>query len=96
MELTTCMYNSEFCYFSKINSTFNHIANLTLKASKFALFCFTVFIFYFHVKNCILFASFTVHQLSSVQFSRSLVSDSLRPYGLQHARPRCPSPTPGV
>ena len=34
--------------------------------------------------------------LSSVQFSRSVVSDSLRPYGLQHARPPCPSPTPGV
>ena len=33
---------------------------------------------------------------SSVQFSRSVVSDSLRPHGLQHARPLCPSPTPGV
>ena len=31
-----------------------------------------------------------------VQFSRSLVSDSLRPHGLQHTRPPCPSPTPGV
>ena len=30
----------------------------------------------------------------SVQFSRSVVSDSLRPHGLQHARPPCPSPTP--
>ena len=34
--------------------------------------------------------------ISSVQFSRSVVSDSLRPHGLQHARPLCPSPTPGV
>ena len=32
----------------------------------------------------------------SVQFSCSVVSDSLRPRGLQHARPLCPSPTPGV
>ena len=32
----------------------------------------------------------------SVQFSHSVMSDSLRPYGLQHARPPCPSPTPGV
>ena len=32
----------------------------------------------------------------SVQFSRSVVSNSLRPHGLQHARPPCPSPTPGV
>ena len=31
-----------------------------------------------------------------VQFSRSVVSDCLRPHGLQHARPPCPSPTPRV
>ena len=34
--------------------------------------------------------------LSSVQFSCSVVSDSLRPNELQHARPPCLSPTPGV
>ena len=33
---------------------------------------------------------------SSVQFSRSVVSDSLRPHESQHARPPCPLPTPGV
>ena len=33
---------------------------------------------------------------SSVQFSLSVVSDSLRPRGLQYSRPPCPSPTPGV
>ena len=32
----------------------------------------------------------------SVQFSRSVVSDSLRPHESQQARPPCPSPTPGV
>ena len=32
----------------------------------------------------------------SVQFSRSVGSDSLRPHELQHARTPCPSPTPGV
>ena len=31
-----------------------------------------------------------------VQFSCSVVSDSLRPHGLQHARPSCPSPAPGA
>ena len=36
------------------------------------------------------------YQFSSVQFSRSVVSDSLRPHESQHARPPCPSPTPGV
>ena len=34
--------------------------------------------------------------LSSVWFGRSVVSDSLRPHGLQHARLPCPSPTPGA
>ena len=34
--------------------------------------------------------------LSSVQFSHSVVSDSLRPNESQHARPPCPSPSPGV
>ena len=33
---------------------------------------------------------------SSVQFSHSVMSDSLRPYDSQHTRPPCPSSTPGV
>ena len=36
-----------------------------------------------------------IYFISSVQFSRSVVSDSLRPHGLQHAKPPCPSPAPG-
>ena len=35
-------------------------------------------------------------ELSSVQFSLSVVSDSLQPHESQHARPPCPSPSPGV
>ena len=35
-------------------------------------------------------------KLISVQFGRSVMSDSLRPHGLQHTRPPCPSPTPRV
>ena len=38
----------------------------------------------------------TVRDYFSVQFSRSVVSDSLRPHELQHTRPPCPSPTPRV
>ena len=34
--------------------------------------------------------------ISSVQFSYSVVSDSLQPHELQHTRPPCPSPTPRV
>ena len=36
------------------------------------------------------------HPRSSNQFSHSVVSDSLRPQGLQHAKPPCPSPAPGA
>ena len=39
----------------------------------------------------ILFTSYLYH---SAQFSPSVISDSLRPHGLQHARLPCPSPTP--
>ena len=34
--------------------------------------------------------------ISVLLFSRSLVSESLRPHGLQHVRPPCPSPSPGA
>ena len=39
---------------------------------------------------------FTKNHDGSVQFSGSVVSDSLQPHGQQHARPPCPSPTPRV
>ena len=38
----------------------------------------------------------SVTHFSSVQFSCSVVSNSLWPHESQHARPPCPSPTPGV
>ena len=43
--------------------------------------------------SCIADRRFTV-LATSIQFNRSVVSDSLPPYGLQHARLPCPSPTP--
>ena len=56
-----------------------------------------------HVPESVVFVTFlpsgqhrTLFQFSSVQFSHSVVSDSLGPHKLQHARPPCPSPTPGV
>ena len=48
-----------------------------------------------HILNLLLF-SLSSWSLSSVQFSCSVVSDSLRPHEPQHARPPCPSPAPGV
>ena len=46
-----------------------------------------------HMKIC---PTSQIIQFSSGQFSRSVMSDSLRPHESQHARPPCPSPTPGV
>ena len=46
-----------------------------------------------HGKSCI---GELLLRNSSVQFSCSVVSDSLPPHGLQHAGPPCPSPTPEV
>ena len=45
------------------------------------------------ILTCIIF---NIIQFSSDQFSRSVVSDSLRSHELQHTRPPCPSPTPRV
>ena len=43
------------------------------------------------------FKTFSSKQrIGSVQFSHSVVSDSLRPHESQHSRPPCPSPAPGV
>ena len=54
-----------------------------------------------HIQFIYTFYIFTTHYIiklitSSVQFSHSVRSDSLRPHGLQHTRLPCPSPTPGV
>ena len=54
------------------------------------LLCWTVW----HEAVDFNFSKFT--HLCSVQFSHSVVSDSLWPDGLKHARPPCPSPTPKV
>ena len=47
-------------------------------------------------RNCKLWIKVFFVTISSVQFSCSVVSNSLQPHGLQHARPPCPSPTPRV
>ena len=52
-----------------------------------------IFIFHNHVSQ---FFIINIYQFSSVQFCRSVVSNSLWPHELQHARPPCPSPSPRV
>ena len=68
------------------------------KATKYAerglifvlLFCFR---WYIHRKES---GRINTKMFSSVQFSCSVVSDSLQPHGLQHTRPPCSSLTPGI
>ena len=48
------------------------------------------------IKRQLLLGRKVMTNLSSVQFSCSVVSNSLRPHELQHARLPCPSPTPGA
>ena len=50
---------------------------------------------WYYCNHCY-FQKNTLSTQSASQFSSSVVSDSLRPHGLQHARHSCPSPTPGV
>ena len=45
---------------------------------------------------CYHLSKFHIYAFSSVQFSRSVVSDSLKPRESLHSRPPCPSPAPGV
>ena len=49
-----------------------------------------------HSSNLAWETSWTEEPWSVSRFSHSVVSDSLRPHESQHARPPCPSPTPGV
>ena len=48
------------------------------------------------IKSCLVLGRKAMTSLSSDQFSSLVMFDSLRPHGLQHARPPCPSPTPRV
>ena len=65
------------------------------------IYCY-LFHYFFVYNTCFLpvcctdFSFATWFEWHSVQFSRSVVSDSLWSHELQHTRPPCPSPTPGV
>ena len=52
--------------------------------------------FFFFLSSVIRKFTFSFSEYASVQFSCSVVSDSLQPHEWQHARPPCPSPTPRV
>ena len=94
-----CFKASVKCWLIRETSsvTLFNIANptFTLPCCSSSLSSSTALIIYqtvcFTYLSCLEVISF-----SSVQFSCSVVSDSLRPHALQHASPPCPSPTPGV
>ena len=50
----------------------------------------------YHLYNSHFARVITNNQIRSDQISLSVVSNSLQPHESQHARPLCPSPTPGV
>ena len=68
--------------------------------NRLPLFVFIPFLFYFqlnvHFHGYWESTSIFDPAISSVQFSHSIVSDSLQPHEPQHTRPPCPSPTAGV
>ena len=73
-----------------------HIVSLEPFVTFETVLCGSVSLLAHDLPNCINFLSVSVILLSSVQFSRSVMSDSLRPHERQHARPPCPSPIPWV
>ena len=63
------------------------------------IFCIADWVFFLLLFNNSadwVFTRWATKEVPSVQFSRSVLSDSLWPHESQHARPPCPSPTPGV
>ena len=81
----------QFFSFMKYNNS-SHFVGLLWWANK----CKMLSIMLVHRKHLKTTAVLIFAHSSSVQFSHSVMSDSLRPHGLQHNRPPCPSLTPGV
>ena len=67
-----------------------------LSASVFRLEKNMFLLFKISISEFDFYNNWNYYQSSSVLFSCSVVSDSLRPHGLQHPRPNSPSQTPGV
>ena len=64
-------------------------------SSLISLFSIWIYFCFLYIHFLILDSTWS-DSISSVQVSRSIMSDSWRPHESQHARPPCPSPTPGV
>ena len=81
-ELTRAIYNNKFKSYKLMFSKWSKAQNNTVS---------------FHLNKIQKKQHYSIlTRDASVQFSRSVVSDSLRSHEPQHARPPCPSPTPGL
>ena len=91
--------------YNQLNLTYEHenYVKLNLKEISLNILCkekpyfvWKYSNYYRNMNAYFLSLKFHLFFFSSVQFSRSVVSESLRPHELQHTRPPCPSPTPRV
>ena len=95
-----CLFLGSLCYDLCVNFCFDYCSFVLLSEhqkhdiSSFVLFQdFSVCVFLFYVCGSVLILGlFSLLLLSNC----SVMSDSLQPHGLQHARPLCPSPSPKV
>ena len=89
-DLVICIEVSSMSFHGLIAHFFLTLNNISLSG------CTTVYLSICQLKDILVASKFWQLWLSSVQFSHSVVSDSLWPHEPQHARSPCPSPTPGV
>ena len=85
---------SLLCCIKYFNSIFNLQIYLEHLSMPSCIFFFIFFLKWMH--NNLELECTIVYLTKNLQFSRSVVSDSLRPHEPQHATPPCPPPTPGV
>ena len=104
--LQICCNQQNECYLNFLSQHNHLVANFLYCAGIYM--CMYVYIYilyiytYIYILDLISLSSMTAQPQRgkicecSVQFSLSVMSDPLRPHESQHARPPCPSPTPGV
>ena len=101
VEFQTLIFPSGISVIKANSWIFRKFIAIELKSHSVKLtiaFCFLLASFFLGLLTLSLVqASLRIHDVHpSVQFSGSVMSDSLPPHEYQHARPPCPSPTPGV
>ena len=94
---------SKRLFYSSVSLLLSRIQGYRYHLSKFPMFTVTLTVFHHSNIGYTDWGLYLCHQqslasvpFSSVPFSHSVVSDSLWPHEMQHARPPCPSPTPEV